>query len=328
MREYLMDWNNLKADYERLGSWAAVATEYGVTKGAISHHARAQGLSTKSRSLNIDFSELPTLYADGMTYEQLATHYGCSVHAIQDAVERLEVAPRPTGVPVGYEWDDARRVAHRAAIDRPEWREKNRENLLRRLPSMSGPSANSPLERLLQLALIKAGVSFSTQRVLLKRYCVDILLTQNPVIIEADGALHHLRRDKDAERDAACVAAGYRVFRFNGTQINHDPDGCIRQVVDACGIEPDLEPVADIRNGMLGAENPNWGGGHHPHVCTQCGTTFYKVRSARAYKKTFCNSKCYGAWLRDNPDQSNVHVRWNRASQVVTQSELHGDVQS
>ena len=75
--------------------------------------------------------------------------------------------------------------------------------MLKRLPTMRGPSANSPLEKLLQAALLKSGISFSTQRVLLGRYCVDILIDQAPVIIEADGAFHHLRKEKDAERDAA-----------------------------------------------------------------------------------------------------------------------------
>lgn len=326
-----MDWRNLKADYERLGSYSAVAEQYGVTKAAVAQQAKKQGLSTgKPRALPIDWSDLPTLYGNGMTYDQLATHYGCSVHAIQNAVKRLGVAPRPTGLPVSYEWTEDRRAAHREAIDRPEWRAKSRENLLKRLPTMRGPSANSPLERLLQLALIKAGFSFSTQRVLLGRYCVDLLLQQQPVVVEADGALHHLRKEQDATRDAALIGAGYRVFRFNGSRINTDPDGCIREVVEACSLVPDVEPVADIRNGMCGEENPNWGGGKHAMICDHCGQTFYKVRSARGSKKKFCNSKCYGAWLRAHPEQSNVHVRWerHRASQKVTQSELHGDMQS
>jgi very-short-patch-repair endonuclease len=206
-----------------------------------------------------------------------------------------------------------------------------RELLLTRLPTMAGPSANSPLERLLQAALLKAGLSFSTQRVLLGRYCVDILLQQAPVVVEADGALHHLRKDKDAERDTALTAFGYRVFRFAGSRINTDPDGCIREVIAACDLTVDAVPVADIRNGMCGEENPNWRGGEQPMTCDQCGQTFRKVRSARGSKKKFCNSKCYGAWLRANPEQSNVHVRWeryHRADKTVTQSELGGDVQS
>ena len=146
-----MDWSNLKQDYERLGSYAAVAQEYGVSKAYVAQQAKKQGISTgKPRALPIDWSDLPKLYNDGLTYNQLAAHYGCSVHAVQNAVRRLGVKPRPTGLPKGYEWTDERRAAHRTASDRPEWRAKSRENLLKRLPSMRGPSANSPLERLLQ----------------------------------------------------------------------------------------------------------------------------------------------------------------------------------
>ena len=95
-----------------------------------------------------------------MTYDQLTAHYGCSVHAIQNAIKRLDVKPRPTGLPEGYEWTDERRAAHRTAVDRPEWRAKNRENLLKRLPTMRGPSANSPLEKLLQAALAEDRLQF------------------------------------------------------------------------------------------------------------------------------------------------------------------------
>ena len=122
-----MDWSNLKADYERLGSYCAVAAEYGVSKGYVAQQAKKQGINPKpeGRSLEIDWSDLQALYASGMTYEQLAAHYGCSVHAVQNAMKRLGVTPRPTGLPEGYEWTDERRAAHRAAVDRPEWRAKN-----------------------------------------------------------------------------------------------------------------------------------------------------------------------------------------------------------
>lgn len=258
-RRYQMDWSNLKVDYERLGSYSAVAAEYGVSKGYVAQQAKKQGINPRSagRSLNIDWSSLPSLYDSGMTYEQLAEHYGCSIHAIQNAAKRLGVEARKQGLPEGYEWTEQRRAAHRTAIDRPEWKAKNRENLLKRLPTMRGPSANSPLEKLLHAALLKTGISFSTQRVLLGRYCVDILIDQAPVIIEADGTLHNLRKQQDAERDVALSEAGYRVFRFTGKPINRDAMACIAEVVTETGLVPDVEPVADIRTGMMGPENPN-----------------------------------------------------------------------
>ena len=310
-----MDWSNLKADYERLGSYAAVAAEYGEKKAAVAYQAKKQGINPQpeGRSLNIDWSGLPELYASGMTYDQLTVHYGCSVHAVQNAMKRLGVTPRPTGLPEGYEWTDERRAAHRAAVDRPEWRAKMRENLLQRLPTMRGPSANSPLEKLLQAALMKTGVSFSTQRVLLGRYCVDILIDQAPVIIEADGALHHLHKEKDAQRDAALTKAGYLVFRFTGTSINRDAMGCIAKVVTETGLTPDTNPVADIRTGMTGPENPNWNGGKRTVTCTQCGAESERNAFQTQWKRIFCNSQCYGAWMHAHPEESNrrKNIDWS-----------------
>ena len=325
-----MDWSNLKADYERLGSYAAVAREYGVSTPYVAQQAKKQGINPKpdGRSLKIDWSGLPALYADGMTFEQLAEHYGCSLHAIQNAMKRLDVKARPRGVPEGYEWPDERRVAHRTAIDRPEWRAKNRENLLKRLPTMAGPSANSPLEKLLQAALLKTGISFSTQRVLLGRYCVDILIDQAPVIIEADGALHNLRKKQDAERDAALTKAGYRVFRFTGKPINRDAMGCVAEVVAEAELVPDANPVADIRTGMMGPENPNWGGGPRTVTCAHCGAESKRnAFRTTTGKRMFCNQECYWAWLRAHPEE-NSRRKWAGArraalqeSQIVTQSE-------
>ena len=47
--------------------------------------------------------------------------------------------------------------------------------------------------------------------------------------------------------------------------------GCIAEVVEAAGLTPDADPVADIRTGMMGPENPNWSGGPETVTCAQCG---------------------------------------------------------
>jgi very-short-patch-repair endonuclease len=306
-----VDWSNLKADYERLGSLTAVAREYGVTKGYVSQQAKKQGISPQpeGRSLKIDWSGLPALYESGMNFDQLAAHYGCSVHAIQNAVKRLDVKARPKGLPEGYEWTPQRRQAHHEATHTPEFRAKSRENLLKRLPTMRGPSANSPLERLLQAALIKAGISFSTQRVLIGRYCVDILLQQAPVILEADGALHHLRKAQDAERDANLTAAGYRVFRFSGTRINDNSEQCVAEVVEACGLVADTEPVFDIRTGISGSDSNFWTGGPVTVTCGQCGAETKRNAFRTKQEKMFCNAKCYGKWMAAHPEASNRRLR-------------------
>src|SRR5580692_7572699 len=90
-------------------------------------------------------------------------------------------------------------------------------------------TANTPIECRLHDALMAAGIGFTTQKRLVGRYVVDISLHQAPVVIEADGARHRSgpqAQERDAVRDAAHTAAGYRVFRFSGSEINTDAVEC------------------------------------------------------------------------------------------------------
>lgn len=160
---------------------------------------------------------------------------------------------------------------------------------------MRGPATNSPLERLLHRALLKAGISFSTQDVLLGRYAVDILVKQKPVVIEADGNTHLRKTHEDAERDANLRAAGYEVFRFTGKPICNDPDGCIRQVIETAGLTPTAEPLAEIRNGMVGADNPKWTGGKPEWICATCGTTF-RAYMRNGKPRMTCSRECNRIW--------------------------------
>jgi len=141
------------------------------------------------------------------------------------------------------------------------------------------------------------------------------------VIIEADGLSHRLERRKalDAVRDAELADVGYKVFRFNGTQINADPDACVRSVADAVGLTPDTDPIADIRRSGRGKDNASWKGAQIEHTCTGCGNVFVEHRTNRTYEKKFCTQKCYGVWMRKNPQSNPVHIRWkdHRKQQVV-----------
>ncbi len=172
---------------------------------------------------------------------------------------------------------------------------------------MDGPCANSPLERLLHRALIKAGISFTTQVRKLDKYVVDIEIQQAKVVIEADGALHQIHKDRDIIRDAELIASGYRVFRFNGKSINRDPDGCIREVIERCCLRSDQTPVFDIRNGMTGANNPFWKGGKQVFVCDNCGATFRQWPANRTGQKHFCQQSCSNQYLREHTEYALSH---------------------
>lgn len=120
-------------------------------------------------------------------------------------------------------------------------------------PFRKSPLSNTPIERLMHDALKAAGIGFTTQERLVGRYVVDIRINQAPVVIEADGAQFHARPDaqaKQAIRDAAHEAAGYRMFHFTGKEIGADAAGCVRRVMDACGLVPDEEPAYEIRTSL------------------------------------------------------------------------------
>ena len=310
------------------------------------------------RGASADWSHLQEDYERIGNLTRLARFYGVRYYTVRDELVRQGIPIKPRGHVKGQKKSEAWREASRKHWDDPVWREEQRKKWLERLPTMIGPAANSPLEKLLHRALRKEGISFSTQRTLLGRYCVDILITQKPVIIEADGNVHLRQAAKDAQRDADLRAAGYMVFRFTGRPITTDPDGCIRRVVEDAGLTREAEPVYDIRNGMTGADNPLWKGGKQEWVCQNpaCGKTFLAWKRGYGKDPKCCSRECQSEWQRtskasvtgrrSNGDRMRelwADPEWRaeqerrkqagrqRARQMVVQAELHGmrdDVQS
>ncbi|MES1975775.1 MAG: DUF559 domain-containing protein [Pseudomonadota bacterium] len=230
---------------------------------------------------------------------RVARKYGVRSTTVRAECVRQGIALKPRGHVKGQKKSQAWREASAKHWSDPVWREAQRKNWLERLSTMNGPSANSPLEALLYRSLAKAGISFSTQRVLLGRYCVDILIAQKPVVIEADGNTHLRKKAEDTARDATLRAAGYEVFRFTGKPICNDPDGCIAQVIEATGLVPDEDPVSDIRNGMVGSDNPRWKGGKTEWVCAVCGVRFLAWSSGYGKPRVTCSKECLTQWQKE-----------------------------
>lgn len=246
-----------------------------------------------------DWNKLREDYERLGNLNKLARLYGTRNTTVRAELVRQGIPLKPRGHVKGQKKSEAWREASRKHWDDPEWREEQRKKWLERLPGMQAPpNGGSPLETFLHRALRKAGISFSTQRKLLDRYVADILLTQKPVVIEADGNMHlHAKsRERDAQRDAAMRAVGYEVFRFNGKDISRDADGCVRKVIEAAGLTPDAEPVFDIRNGLMAEANPRWKGGKPEWICAKCGKPFRAyLRSSGKPPKT-CGRACQGQW--------------------------------
>lgn len=166
------------------------------------------------------------------------------------------------------------------------------------VPRRKTLTAATPIERRLHDALVANGVGFTTQRRLVARYVVDIAINQAPVVIEADGARHQgaVALGRDAKRDAAHEAAGYRVYRFSGSEINADAMVCIQRVIRECGLVPDEKPVYDVRTRFSGPDHPRWADRFVAVTCEYCGETF-ETRSDR--KARFCSPRHYNLHCRE-----------------------------
>ena len=245
-----------------------------------------------------DWSLIQEEYAEpGATLLGLARRYGVRECDVRAELARLDIPVHPRGPWPGAEAAAANRARAAQRKSGNRW----------------GNPVNSPLERLLQGALLKAGIGFETQRRLLKHYVVDVLLFQVPVIVEADGAVHKLAHvaAKDIRRDADLTAAGYRVFRFDGGRLNRDPDSCVAEIISAMGLVPDQPPVVEIRNGMIGPNSPSWTGGRQPFPCLQCGTEYLTYPAYReSGRSKFCGRACQVRWQRE----TGASVRYRRSN--------------
>ena len=240
--------------------------------------------------------EIARRYEAGEVLETLTAEYQRGKPTIKKVITDAGGTIRRRGYATGTEWSPERRAAHKAGCSTPEFAQKSREALLKRLPSMRGPATNTAIERRIHDALMAAGIGFTAQSLLLERYLVDIDLHQAPIVIEADGAQHTLRlqKAKDALRDAELTTAGYRIFRFTGSEINTDAAACVQRVIDACRLVPDKEPVYDIRTKFSGELHPLWKGGRREYVCEWCGEFFLAQPKHRALEHVYCSRKCYG----------------------------------
>lgn len=244
----MVDWSNLQEDYDRLGSFKAIAGEYGVSPSTVSVNARERGVQSRRRwrETNLDPAELRKLYEAGASAPQLARQFHSSESTIYLRLWMAGTEMRRCG-PNGFKWGPEQYEKRAAATARGAYKGAQRERR-RRAGSMT-PKLNSPQEQLLQQALIRAGLSFETQPCIIK-YFPDVLLHQKPVIIEADSWFHGTPAGQqfDSERDKALTEAGYTVVRLTNGEIEADADGCVKRLMGQFDLAPEDDPVAIIRS--------------------------------------------------------------------------------
>jgi hypothetical protein len=80
-------------------------------------------------------------------------------------------------------------------------------------------------------------------------------------------------------------------------------------VVEVAAVVSDINPIADIRTGMMGPENPNWTGGPQAVTCAECGSETTRTTYRTQVKKPLCDVRCYGVWMSAHPEESNRRLR-------------------
>lgn len=94
------------------------------------------------------------------------------------------------------------------------------------------PRAESPLETLLRIALIRRGIGPIVPQFRPNGYWWVDFLILGRLIVEADGAAFH-DPEQDALRDAELRRLGYRVLRFTYDEIVFDIEGVLDRIVAA-----------------------------------------------------------------------------------------------
>jgi DNA helicase-2/ATP-dependent DNA helicase PcrA len=136
---------------------------------------------------------------------------------------RQELLPRVMD-PDGRLWLDVEDIWRLVTADAVETRFAD----IRGLPTRI---LQTPIEEALERALVEVGLSPQHQ-VKFDRYRLDFLveLGGHRVAVEADGHAYH-DSERDRKRDEALLAQGLdRVFRFSGSAIIRDADGCAAEV--------------------------------------------------------------------------------------------------
>ncbi len=181
------------------------------------------------------FDDVETVHIDGFTATSASeTILTLSMWLSPSLVERMiddQMAAKKVAI------QDFHPILDRLAFARQPGLPTLRRLLKERSPIGYQPPS-SALERLLYNLLEEAPIPTYQRQVTLNlngtSARVDALIPEWHLIVEADGRRWHNRQadhDRDRARDAAALAAGYRVLRLTWQMLRYEEDECMRRLL-------------------------------------------------------------------------------------------------
>jgi very-short-patch-repair endonuclease len=239
--------DDLSTVCQRIPGARNLAVHYGVSVTEMSAELKRQGIIKFNKRDDVDWGDdLEAAYWAAGSVPALARKLGTTEKITYKELKNRGIQLRPRGHLKGQEKSQSWREASAKHWDDPAWREQQRQKWLERLPSMRGIGKASRPEMLLREALRNARISYTANAPLHDdHYWVDILIHQEPVVIEADGSSHYLKsaREADAKRDADLADDGYTVIRMQYQDIDADAFECVQRVIRDFGLTPEDNPV-------------------------------------------------------------------------------------
>ena len=77
------------------------------------------------------------------------------------------------------------------------------------------------------------GLHFRRQQII-DRFIADFYCHQFAMIVEVDGSIHKIQKEKDAERESCLISRGFRILRFRNEEIERDLQGVLKKILSKC----------------------------------------------------------------------------------------------
>ena len=109
-------------------------------------------------------------------------------------------------------------------------------DLIQMAKKMRGEPTAAEARMWSELESKKLGVKFRRQHII-DRFIVDFYCVKQALVIEVDGDIHDLQKDRDYERGVVLRNLGHRILRFRNERVLGDTKSVINEIKQGLSIK-------------------------------------------------------------------------------------------